>query len=146
MVRIPLNSTGGRLLDMFCREMDDFVGRIGDVENWKEEMSGFVPRTNVAESDTGYELSLDVPGMSAGDFSIELHEGRLTITGERKPEPQEEGKKYHCLERVHGKFRRSFNLGQDVDANNVAAEYADGVLRVNVAKTVKAQPTKIEVK
>ena len=145
MVRIPRDSTGGRILDIFCREMDDFVGKMGDLETWKEEMNSFVPRTNVVESEDAYEISVDVPGMNAGDFSIELHEGRLTIAGERQGIEREEGKKYHRVERVHGKFRRSFNLGQDVDADNVSAAYNDGVLVVSVAKTVKPQPTKIEV-
>ena len=145
MVRIPRDSTGGRILDIFCREMDDFVGKMGDLETWKEEMNSFVPRANIVESDDAYEISVDVPGMNAGDFSIELHEGRLTIAGERQNFDREEGKKYHRVERVHGKFRRSFNLGPEVNADNVSASYNDGVLVVNVAKTAKPQPTKIQV-
>lgn len=147
MVRglIPRDSTSGRILDAFRREMDELVGRMGDVESWTDEMASFAPRSNIAETDKGYEISVDLPGMKAEDFNIELHEGRLTISGERANESKEEGKTFHRIERTYGKFRRTFNLGQDVDTEDVAAEYNDGVLTVTVPKTARAQPKKIQV-
>jgi HSP20 family protein len=147
MVRtlIPWNS-GGQLLDAVRREMDELVGRFHDPEAWSDELASFAPRTNIAETDRGYEISIDLPGMNADDFTIELHEGRLTVSGHREKEAKEEGKTYHRIERHYGKFRRSFNLGQDVDSEAVTAEYKDGVLHVFVPKTEKAQPKRIQVK
>ena len=143
---LPWNARGGHWLDTVRREMDDLVGRLGDPETWSEELASFTPRTNVAETDNGYEITLDLPGMNASDFNLELHEGRLSISGERSREDEKEGKTFHRVERYYGKFRRTFSLGQDVDHDNVQAAYKDGVLTVHVPKTAKAQPTKIQVK
>lgn len=140
------NTTGGQILDAVRREMDELVGRIQDPETWSDEVSAFAPRTNVAETPTAYEISLDLPGMKAEDFSIELHEGRLTISGERLKEEKVEDKTFHRVERHYGKFRRSFTLGPDVDVEAVTADYADGVLLVTIPKTQKAQPKRIQVK
>ena len=142
---VPWN-TRGNLFDVVRREMDDFVGRLQDPDTWSDEVTSFSPRTNVAETDKHFEIALDLPGMSADVFNIELHEGRLTITGERVKEETGEGKTFHRVERHYGKFRRTFTLGQDVDTEGVTAEYRNGVLTVLVPKTVKAQPRKIEVK
>jgi HSP20 family protein len=142
----PWNTTGGQILDAVRREMDEFVGRIQDPETWTDDVSAFIPRTNVAETDSQYEISLDLPGMKADDFNIELHEGRLTVSGERAKEAKVEGKTFHRVERRTGKFRRTFNLGPDMDVDAVTAEYKDGVLSITIAKTAKAQPKRIHVK
>ncbi len=148
MVRqlIPWNTAGGQLLDVFRREMEDLAGRLQDSEGVTDEMASFSPRTNVAETDKSYEISLDLAGMKPDDFKIEMLEGRLSISGERHHEAKEEGKTFHRIERRYGKFSRTFTLGQDVDPEAVAAEYKDGVLHVVVPKTAKAQPKRIQVK
>lgn len=138
-------ATGGQLFDAFRREMEDLVGRLQDSESCSDEGSSFAPRTNVAETDKGYELTLDLPGMRAEDFNIELHEGRLTVSGERSREQAVDGKTFHRIERYFGKFRRTFSLGPDVDAEGVAANYQNGVLEIVVPKTAKAQPKRIQV-
>lgn len=147
----PLNvvgSAGSQLLDVFRREMEDLAGRLHEVDGSEEtgEVASFVPRTNVTESDSSYELTLDLPGMKSEDFNIEFHEGRLSVTGERAADEVVEGTKRHRVERQFGKFRRVFNLGHDVDADKVSAEYTAGILRVVVEKTAQIQPKKIEVK
>lgn len=141
----PFGNTGMQLFDVFRREMEDLAGRMTEGEDTSEGAT-FVPRTNVSETDVAYELTLDLPGMKSEDFNIELHEGRLTVSGERASEETVEGKKLHRVERRFGKFRRTFNLGHDVDSEKVSAEYDAGVLRVVVEKSAKAKPTKIEVK
>ena len=70
----------------------------------------------------------------------------LTITGERKYEKEEKGKKYHRVERAYGSFMRSFTLPEDADGTKVTAEYKDGVLKVHLGKSEKAKPKAIEVK
>jgi HSP20 family protein len=142
---LPFGTTGGQLMDVFRREMDDLMGRLKDPTQWSDELASFAPRTNVAETATEYEITLDLPGMKAENFQIELQEGHLSITGERNKEAEESGKTYHRVERIYGKFRRSFTLGQDVDPENVSADYRDGVLCIVVPKTEKAQPRRINV-
>ena len=146
MVRhlVPWNASGSQLLEVFRKEMEDWAGRLQE-GTAGDELSAFAPRTNVAETDKTYELTLELPGMKAEDFNIELHEGRLSVSGERKCEQESSGKTFHRVECQYGKFRRTFTLGQDVDTENVAAQYADGVLTVTVPKTEKAQPKRIQV-
>ena len=147
MVRdsIPWSSVGGQLVEAFNREMEDLAGRLQHPEGWKEEVKAFSPRTDVVETATSFELSMEMPGMSAGDFDIEFHEGRLTISGERIRPSIEEGKTFRRTERLFGKFRRVFALGRDIDSSGVTASYDNGVLSVVVPKTAEVQPKKIKV-
>jgi HSP20 family protein len=140
------NMTGGQLMDAVRREVDEFVGRLQDADSCSEEMSSFAPRTNLAETATDFEITMDLPDMTADDFHVEILEGRLTVSGERESESRVEGKTYHRVERHHGKFRRTFNLGNEVEPENVSAEYKNGVLRLLVPKSKKTQPQKIEVR
>jgi HSP20 family protein len=75
-----------------------------------------------------------------------VHDDVLTITGERKYEKEEKGKKYHRVERAYGSFMRSFTLPEDADGTKVTAEYKDGMLNVRLPKSEKAKPKTIEVK
>ena len=141
----PWNLTGGQLMDAVRREVDELVGRLQDSE-FSEELSSFAPRTNLAETATAFEITMDLPDMKSEDFQIEMHEGRLTVSGEREKEEKTEGKTFHRVERHFGKFRRTFNLGGEVEPEKVTAEYKHGVLRLRVPKCERAQPKKIEVK
>lgn len=75
-----------------------------------------------------------------------VENGTLMISGERKSEKEEKGKKFHRTERYYGRFERSFSIPDDADGNNIKAECKDGVLRVHLAKSEKARPKQIEVK
>ena len=75
-----------------------------------------------------------------------MQDNVLTISGERKSEKEEKGKKYHRVERTYGSFMRSFTLPEDADGSKVAAEYKDGMLNVRLPKSEKAKPKSIEVK
>jgi len=133
-----------RLFEGFRHEMDrlwnDFFGGDGGREEW------FAPQTNVAETDKTYEITLDLPGMKPEDFTVEVKDGALWISGERKEQKREEGKTYHCVECQYGQFRRVIPLGESVDADKIEAAYKDGVLRLSVPKAESARPKRIEVK
>ena len=132
------------LIDDFRREMNRMVEGL-----WEDEPQGttfFSPRTNFAETDEAYEISVDLPGMNADDFEIEFKEGRLWITGERTQEAEDQGKKYHRVERSHGKFRRVVVLGDDVDGDQIEAKYHNGVLAITLGKLAQVQPKRIKVK
>ncbi len=143
---VPKNARSGHIFDVVRREMDDFVTRLSGPESWAESSPIFAPRTNVLEAEDQYQISMDLPGMTSDDFSLEVHEGRLTVSGERACCEAAEGTKYHRVERHHGKFSRTFALGQDLDVEGVSAEYNNGVLTVTVPKAEKDLPRKIEVK
>ncbi len=79
-------------------------------------------------------------------MKVNVENGQLTISGERKFEKEEKGRKYHRIERSYGSFLRSFTLPEGVSGEKVAADFKDGVLQVHLPKDEKAKPKAIEVK
>jgi len=143
---VPWEVSGPRWFDDFRSEMNQLMTNFFGSENGGEEANPFTPRTNIAETETGYEVTLDLPGMKPEEFNVELKEGQLWVTGERKHEHEEKGKTYHRIERHYGHFRRVIPLDATVDAEKVEADYKDGVLHVTVPKSEAARPKRIEVK
>lgn len=143
---VPWTVEPPRLFEDFRREMNQLVSNFFGREDGGLEGAWFTPRMNIAETDKSYEVTLDLPGMKPEEFDIELKEGQLWVTGERKHEKEEKGKTYHRIERQYGQFRRIIPLDLPVDADKVEAEYKDGVLHVTVPKSETAKPKRIEVK
>ena len=110
--------------------MEGLADRLQHPEEYSETAPTFVPRTDVLETDKSFELSIELPGMSANDFDIEFHEGRLTISGERTRAEAAEGTTLRRAERMFGKFRRVFALGNEIDSDTVVAKYDNGILFV----------------
>jgi len=110
-------------------------------------METFVPRADIVETDKAYEIHLAVPGMKKEDFKIEVSEGRLVISGERKFQREEgEKKTYHRVETQYGAFLRTFLLPEDVKMEGITAEYTDGILKVTLPKDEKkAQVVRVAV-
>ena len=100
----------------------------------------------VAETDKGYEVKMDLPGIDPKDLTVEIREGSLWVSGERKEEKEEKGKTFHWVERHYGAFRRVIPLDLPVDREKVEAKYHDGVLKISVAKMPEAETKRIEVK
>ncbi len=94
----------------------------------------FSPSSEAATTDACYEVSVELPGVSDDDIRVELHDGRLSVTGEKRSERQEEDKSYFFSERIYGKFQRVFRLPADADETKVSASHKDGVLTVKIAK------------
>lgn len=107
----------------------------------------FSPSSDAAVAEDFYEINVELPGVSGDDISVEAHDGRLSITGEKKSNHEESGKNYYFSERTYGTFRRSFRLPADADVDNVSATHKDGVLTIRVAKErpSKATPRKISI-
>ncbi len=100
----------------------------------------FSPSSDAAASDDFYEINLELPGVSEDDISIEAHDHRLVVTGEKKSSHEESGKSFYFSERTYGSFRRSFRLPTDADEDGIAATHKDGVLTIKVAKTKPSKP------
>ncbi|MDH3236624.1 MAG: Hsp20/alpha crystallin family protein, partial [Alphaproteobacteria bacterium] len=98
---------------------------------------GATPRIDVSETDKSYELTAEIPGMEEKDVEVTLTENMLTINGEKHEEREEKEKNYHVRERRYGSFHRTFTVPPDVDANKISAQFAKGVLTVNLPKTKK---------
>ena len=117
-------------------------------EGQEEQMAvaEWAPLVDISEDDKEYLIKAELPEVKREDVKVTAEEGTLTITGERKFEKEEKGKKYHRVERSYGSFVRNFSLPDDASPAKVSAEFKDGVLTVHLAKTQKAKPTHIEVK
>ena len=106
---------------------------------------GFRAATDVFEDDKGYTLEVDLPGVKLKDVDIELHEGTLTIAGERHLGRDEKSEGYRRVERSYGRFERSFRLPKHIDESGIEATMKEGVLRVVLPKVAEVQPRKITI-
>jgi HSP20 family protein len=106
--------------------------------------SGWSPALDLYQNNDNIVAVLELPGMKKEEIEISLHDGTLTIAGERKTEGSN-GETAERSERYVGKFRRSITLPVRVDANKVSATYRDGILTVTLPKAEEAKPKRIEV-
>ena len=107
----------------------------------------FSPSVDISEDEKAYEIHVAVPGVKKSDFKIDLTDGKLTISGERKFEEKKEGKNFHSIETQYGSFTRSFFIPEDVIEEKVEANYEDGVLKLTLPKKEKkVNKATIEVK
>ncbi|OYX14740.1 MAG: heat-shock protein Hsp20 [Algoriphagus sp. 32-45-6] len=97
----------------------------------------FVPAVDIVEDEKSYEIHVAVPGVKKSDFKIDLTDGRLSISGERRSEEKKEGRNFHAIETQYGSFKRSFYVPEDVNTDAVEAGYEDGVLRLVLPKKEK---------
>ena len=120
----------------------------GEIWLGKEAMTvaEWAPLVDIAEDDKEYVIKADLPDVKKDDVNISVQDNVVAISGERKYEKEEKGKKYHRIERAYGSFLRSFTLPEDADGAKIAAEFKDGVLQVHLPKSEKAKPKTIEVK
>jgi HSP20 family protein len=106
----------------------------------------WVPLVDIVEDEKEYLIKAELPEVKKEDVKVTVEDDVLTITGERKYEKEEKGKKYHRVERAYGSFERSFTLPEDADGSKVSAEFKDGILKVRLPKSEKAKPKAVEVK
>ena len=104
------------------------------------------PLVDITEDEKEYLIKAELPEIKKEEVKVTVQEDVLTISGERKYEKEEKGKKYHRVERAYGSFMRSFTLPEDADGAKVAAEFKDGVLKIHLPKSEKAKPKSIDVK
>lgn len=103
------------------------------------------PRVDVAETEDAYQVHMDLPGLSSDDLDINYHDGTLSVSGERQMEHAEDGTNFSRIERMHGRFYRSFSLPQAANAEGIEATFDNGVLSISIPKTPESQPRRIEV-
>jgi HSP20 family protein len=107
--------------------------------------TGWSPAIDLYQSNDNVIAVVELPGMRKEDIEISLHDGTLTISGERKRENRSNGDKAERTERYVGTFRRSIALPTRVDAGKVSATYRDGILTVTLPKAEEAKPKQIQV-
>ncbi len=113
--------------------LNDFVpSTFGDLlENVLQSPNNndFYPAVDIIKGEKEFTLLLEAPGMEKGDFSIELEEKSLTISGKRK---RPEGVNYTQLESNYGHFKRTFKLNDIIDREKINAAYNNGILKLTL--------------
>jgi HSP20 family protein len=104
------------------------------------------PAADVVETKSGIEIRLDMPGLDAKDIHVNVDNGVLTVSAERKLAREEKDERRHRSEVAYGVVRRSFTLSTKLDASHIAAKYENGVLTLTLPKREEAKPRQIEVK
>lgn len=127
----------------FDSVFDDFFGRTAPVPAASQ---AWAPRVDIREEKDVVLLSAELPGVAKEDVKVELENGVLTISGEKKSEREETENGIYRSERVYGSFKRSFHVPDTVDAEKIEAEYVNGVLKITLPKRPEAAPRLINVK
>lgn len=122
-----------------------FEAPFGQLTRSSEFFNGWAPALDLYEDKDNLIVKAELPGLKRDDIEIALHEGVLSISGERKHEAQHQGNVSRS-ERFFGRFQRAVSLPKHVDAHNVTATYRDGILTVTLPKAEEAKPKQIQVK
>jgi len=139
-----------REMDALRREMDHLFG---DLNQEQGQRSAFLPglgtrrypRINLREDGDNFYLDALLPGVESKDLEINLTGNTLTLSGERQAENLEDAR-WQRQERGHGKFMRTRELPLDIQADDISAEYKDGVLHVVLPKAEEVKPRQIRIK
>lgn len=105
----------------------------------------WVPSVDVTETDDAYELKAELPGLKKEDIHVSVEDNVLCLKGEKKQESESKTKSVHRIERMYGKFERSFRLPNGVKANEIKAKYENGILTVRLPKSEEAKRKEIPV-
>jgi HSP20 family protein len=138
-----LEDVHNRLTHLLGRPESRLLGR-GETES--TPLMEWNPEVDIKEDEKEYVIQADLPGMKREDIKVTVEHGAISITGERKSEKEEKGKKFHRIERSYGSFERTFTLPEGTDAKKLKAEFKDGVLHVHLPKTEEAAKKTLEIK
>lgn len=131
---------------LFPSRMDNVIDRFFN-DNFQESTSTFNPRVDIAETEKGFEIELAVPGFDKKSFEVDLKDGLLVISGERKFEKKEKEKNFYSIQTEYGSFKKSFQLPDNVDGEKIEANYKNGILSIHIPKDEsKKLVSKITVK
>ena len=111
----------------------------------REQGRRWVPPVDLVEADDHYVLKADLPGVSEEDVSIEVQDGTLTISGERKAEHETRERGWYRIERSFGSFNRSLTLPDGVDSDAISAKFDSGVLEIRIPKPAERKPRRVQI-
>ena len=130
------------LQDRMNRLFEDATQRRTQPADDEFERADWTPAADIYETDSGYSIALDLPGIDREALEIDIDDSRLIVKGTRAiAEP-----KQHRSERPRGKFLRTFSVPGSVDQAKIGAEYKDGVLQIRLPKRTEQKPKRIDIK
>ena len=128
----PFSGEFNRLFDTLFQPVN------GNSQRW-------APPMDLVEAEDHFVFKADLPGLGDEDVTIEVQDGTLTLSGERKSEHETREKGWYRLERSFGRFSRSLTLPEGVDADKIEASFDKGVLEVRIPKPEERKPRRISI-
>jgi HSP20 family protein len=126
------------LLNRLRRELDQGFDSVSHDASW-------TPAVDIHEEEKQFVVRADLPGVKPGDIEITAERGVLALRGQRVFERRSDDGHYSRVERVSGKFVRTFTLPENVQTDAIKAQFKDGVLELTIPKVAKPEPRRIEV-
>lgn len=134
---LPFGVSFPSRLDHWLRDLE---------KDWRSARRGLLPALDVHETDDQYAVTVELPGASKDDVTVEVNEGILTVRGEKKSEREEKKEQRRVIERSYGTFSRSFSLPGDAEVDKIAASFENGVLTLTIPKSEAAKPRTVAIK
>jgi HSP20 family protein len=129
----------------FSDFIDSFFNEASAIQS--NQAKYFSPKADILEADKEFQIQLALPGLKKEDIKVDFQDKRLTVSGERKAEFKDQGKKVHVLGTAYGQFHKSFVLPDEIAHENIQAEFKDGILFITIPKVEKVEKKSvIEVK
>ena len=112
-----------------------------------DDVDGYdwVPSVDISETENGYEIRAELPGVAKDDLHVSVEDNRLTLSGEKRQEKADDTQNYRRIERRYGSFQRRFTLPSEVEIDDIKAEFTDGVLTLSIPKSEAVKPTEIPI-
>jgi len=133
-------------------ELQERMNRLFDETLGRERLDGaaapngsWLPAADVFETGESYVIEVELPGLTRDDVVVQAHGDELVVRGERRPAVSGRPEAFHRLERRHGPFARAFRFPEEVDPDRVAAEFADGLLRLTIPKVRPRVTSRVRV-
>jgi len=123
-----------------------FEAPLAELARTSQLLSGWTPALDMYEDKDNVYVRAELPGMKKEDIDVSLHNGSLNISGERKNEEEFKDAEVYRSERFVGRFQRALTLPTPVAADQIKAQYKDGILNITLPKAEEAKPKQIDVK
>ena len=130
-------------LEALQHRLNDIFGETPFSTN--QETGQWAPAVDIRETEDALQMQVELPGIAKEDVKLEVKDGVLTVSGERRYEKDVKEENVHRIERAYGHFTRSFSLPRNVNAETVEATMKDGVLHVKLPKLDSAKPKAIAI-
>ena len=122
-----------------------FDSPVAEGQRTTEFFDGWTPAIDLYEDNENLFVKVELPGLKKEEIEVSVHDGALSISGERQAVKQDSSNQMFRSERFFGRFHRTLTLPKPVAVDAIKAAYKDGVLTVTLPKTEEAKPKQIEV-
>jgi HSP20 family protein len=134
------------LMNRLHREIDQIFGdALTPAAAEQQTLADWTPAVDVHEEADRYVVRADLPGVDSKDIQVTADDGVLTLRGTRASEKRAEQKGYERIERVTGSFLRRFTLPENVQAGEIRARHANGVLELSLPKQARVEPKRVAI-